>query len=79
MKDKEGVCYFLKSQLPTASGTADGQKVAVLRDTGCTRVVVRKNLVSPDQFIDKESTATLIDENTQRHPLAVINVDCPFF
>ena len=22
---------------------------------------------------------TLIDETTQRHPLAVINVDCPFF
>ena len=42
MNDKEGVCYFLKSRLPTATGTVDGQKVIVLRGTGCTWVVVRK-------------------------------------
>ena len=57
----------------------DGQKVVVLRDTGCTGVVVRKSLVSEDQLIGKESTVTLIHETTQRHPLAVIDVDCPFF
>ena len=27
---KEGACYFLKSRLPTAPGTVDGQKVVVL-------------------------------------------------
>ena len=25
-KDKEGVCYFLKSRLPTAQGTVNGKK-----------------------------------------------------
>ena len=65
--------------MPTAPGTDDGQKVVVLRDTGCTGLVVRRNLVSQDQLIGKESTVTLIDETTRRHPLAVINVDCPFF
>ena len=55
MKDRERVCYFLKSRLPTASGIVDGQKVVVLRDTGCTGVVVRKILVSQDQLIGKES------------------------
>ena len=40
---------------------------------------MRRNLVSQDQLIGKESTVTLIDETTQRHPLAVINVDCTFF
>ena len=25
-KDKEGVCYFLKSRLPTAQGTVNGEK-----------------------------------------------------
>ena len=34
-KVKEGVCYFLKSRLPTAEGTVNGRKVEVLRDTGC--------------------------------------------
>ena len=57
----------------------DGQKVVVLDDTACTGVVMRRNLVSQDQLIGKESTVTLIEEITQRHPLAVINVDCPFF
>ena len=39
-KDKEGVCYFLKSRLPTAQGTVNGKKVIALRDTGCTGCVV---------------------------------------
>ena len=36
-------------------------------------------LVSDDQLIGKESYVTLIDETTQRYPLAVTDVDCPFF
>ena len=76
---KEGVCYFLKSRLPTAEGTVNGRNVEVLRDTGCTCCTVKRSLVSDDQLIGKESYVTLIDENTQRYPLAVIDVDCPFF
>ena len=34
--DEEGVCYFLRSRLPTAQGTVNGKKVIALRDTGCT-------------------------------------------
>ena len=36
-------------------------------------------MVSDAQLIGKESYVTLIDETTQRYPLAVIDVDCPFF
>ena len=42
---KEGVCYFLKSRLPTAEGTVNGRKVEVLRDTGCTCCTVKRSLV----------------------------------
>ena len=76
---KEGVCYFLKSRLPTAEGTVNGRKVEVLRDTGCTCCTVKHSLVSDDQLIGNESYVTLIDETTQKYPLAVIDVDCPFF
>ena len=76
---KEGVCYFLKSRLPTAEGTVNGRKVEVLRDTGCTCCTVKRSLVSDDQLIGKESYVKLIDETTQKYPLAVIDVDCPFF
>ena len=78
-KDKEGVCYFLKSRLPTAQGTVNGKKVIALQDTGCTGCVIRRSLISDDQLIGKESDVTLIDGTTQRYPLAVIDVDCPFF
>ena len=78
-KIKEGVCYFLKSRLPTTEGTVNSRKVEVLRDTGCTCCTVKRSLVSDDQLIGKESYVTLIDETTQRYPLAVIDVDCPFF
>ena len=78
-KVKEGVCYFLKSRLPTAEGTVNSRKVEVLRDTGCTCCTVKRSMVSDDQLIGKESYVTLIDETTQRYPLAVIDVDCPFF
>ena len=36
-------------------------------------------MVSDDQLIGKESYVTLVDETTQTYPLAVIDVDCPFF
>ena len=78
-KVKEGVCYFLKSRLPTAEGTVNGRNIEVLRDTGCTCCTVKRSLISDDQLIGKESYVTLIDETTQRYPLAVIDVDCPFF
>ena len=78
-KVKEGVCYFLKSRLRTAEGTVNGRKVEVLRDTRCTCCTVKRSLVIDDQLIGTESYVTLIDETTQRYPLAVIDVDCPFF
>ena len=76
-KVKEGVCYFLR--LLTAERTVNGRKVEVLRDTGCTCCTVKRSLKSDDQLIGKESYVTLIDETTQRYPLAVIDADCPFF
>ena len=41
--DEEGVCYLLRSRLPTAQGTVNGKKVIALRDTGCTGCVVRRS------------------------------------
>ena len=42
-QDKEGACHFPRSRLPTAIGTVNGKEVRVLRDTGCTGVVVRRS------------------------------------
>ena len=50
-----------------------------MRDTGCTGCVIRSSLVSKDQLLGKASDVTLINETTQRYPLALIDIDCPFF
>ena len=56
----------------------DGKKVVVTRDKGCTGCVLRRNLVSDDQLLGKESDVTLIDETTWSYPLTMIDIDCPF-
>ena len=78
-QDKEGACHFPRSRLPTAVGTVNGKEVRVLRDTGCTGVIVKRNLVSENQFIGKECGVTLINDSQQKCPVARINIDCPFF
>ena len=50
-QDKEGACHFPRSRLPTAVGTVNGKEARVLRDTGCTVVIVKRNLVFENQFI----------------------------
>ena len=50
-KDSKGTCHFPRSRLPTAIGTVNGKEVRVLRDTGCTGVVVRRSLVSDGQIL----------------------------
>ena len=64
--------------MPTAQGTVNGKKVIPFRDTGCTGCVVRRSLVT-SELLGKESDVTLIDESTQRNPLAMVEIDCHFF
>ena len=76
-KDSKGTCFFPRSSLTTAVGTLNGKEVRVLRDTGCTGVVVRRSLVSDGQMLNKQSGVTLINNYKQRCPVAHINIDCP--
>ena len=78
-KDSKGTCHFPRSRLPTAVGTVNGKEVRVLRDTGCTGVVVRRSLVSDGQMLNKQSGVTLINKYNQRCPMARIIIDSPFF
>ena len=78
-QEKEGACHFPRSRLPTAVGTVNGKKVRMLKDTGCTGVIVKRNLVSENQFIGKECRVSLINDSQQKCPVARINIDCPFF
>ena len=76
--DSKGTCYFLKSRMPTMEGTVNGKEVRVLRDMGCTGVVVRRDLVSDEQMLGKELDVTLINESKLKYSVVRISSECPF-
>ena len=52
--------------------------VDVLRDTGCSGVAVKKDLVGEDQFTGDFNVMLLIDNIARKVPLARIYVDTPY-
>ena len=65
--------------LPTSEGMVNGGKVKVMRDTGCSSVVVKYSLVDSDQYTGKFKDCMLIDGTVRRFPTAVIVVDSEYF
>ncbi|MGW8288995.1 MAG: hypothetical protein ACWGNP_01865, partial [Candidatus Bathyarchaeia archaeon] len=65
-------------RMPTAQGTLGSTPVTVLRDTGCSTVVVRRSLISETDLTGKEELCVLIDGTVRRTPVAEINIDTPF-
>jgi len=62
-------------QMPVAVGTVEGKPVSVMRDTGCSTVVVRRSLVSDEKLTDQKE-----DDGAVCHaPAARIFVRTPYF
>ena len=60
-------------------GVVGGVTVDTLRDSGCTGVVVKSNLVKPEQFTEKVYLCVLIDGTVKKVPIAKVHIDTPFF
>ena len=65
--------------LPVCDGYVGGNKVRVLRDSRCSNVAVRRDLITANQLTGKEHFCLLIDGTIRQFPLAKISVDTPFF
>ena len=65
--------------MPVAEGSVEGKPVSVLRDTGCTTIVVRRSLVPDDLLTGQEKQCILIDGTVRYIPGAKINIQTPFF
>lgn len=65
--------------LPVTFGTMNGVNVKILRDSGSTLVVVRKNLVKGTQFNGETAKLIFANGETAMVPKAVIYLDCPLF
>ena len=65
--------------MPVAEGSVEGKPVSVLRDTGCTTIVVRRSLVPDDQLTGQEEQCILIDGTVRYIPVAKTYIQTPFF
>ena len=65
--------------MPVAEGRVGEIKIFVLRDTGCSGVVVRKCLIDTDQLTGVEQTCMLADGSKIKVPIAVASIDTRYF
>eukprot|EP00057_Strongylocentrotus_purpuratus_P000907 XP_001186509.2 PREDICTED: uncharacterized protein LOC754648 [Strongylocentrotus purpuratus] len=66
-------------EMPVSKGIVNGKLVDVLRDSGCTTVIVRQDLVLEEQFTGEQRTCLLIDRTIRTFQVATIELDTPFF
>lgn len=66
-------------RMPVLKGLVGKQKVSVLRDSGCSGVVVKQCLVKPSELTSREVTCILIDRSLRRTPIAIVRVGTPYF
>ena len=59
--------------------SAQCNKIVALRDTGCSSVVVRTELVQDAQFTGNTQTCLLIDRTIRKVPVAEMQVCSPYF
>jgi len=65
--------------MPVADGLLGKQPVRVLRDTGCSTVVVRRSLIPEENLPGQEERCVLIDGTVRRTPVAQVFIDTPHF
>jgi len=66
-------------RMPVAEASVEGKPVSVLRDTGCSTIVVRRSLVTDDKLTGQEERCILIDGTVRYTPVAEIFVETPFY
>ena len=68
----------VRSKMPVVKGRVGEKTVDVLKDTGRSGVVVKKDLVAQDQFTGDFNVMLLIDNTVREVPIARIYVDTPY-
>ena len=72
-------CQSLYSPaMPATSGFVEGKPVSVLRDTGCSGIVIRRSKVSDKNLTGKTQVCILADGSSITVPVASITVDTPY-
>ena len=64
--------------MPVVKGRVGEKPVDVLRDTGCSGIVVKRELVSEDQFTGDFNVMLLINNTARKVPIAKVDIDTPY-
>ena len=67
-----------RSKMPVVKGKIGDKTVDVLRDAGCSSVVVKKELVSEEQYTGDFNCMLLIYNTVRKVPIARITIDTPY-
>jgi len=68
----------VRSKMPVVKGRVGGKSVDVLRDTGCSEIVVKRDLVSEDQFTCEFNVMLLIYNTARKVPIAKLDINTPY-
>ncbi|KAK6166422.1 hypothetical protein SNE40_023117 [Patella caerulea] len=70
---------YRDSGMPVQVGWVGNHMVKVLRDTGCSGIVVRREFVPTGQYTGREQTCLLADGTRIKVPVACVFIDSPYF
>ena len=80
IKVLNGACVAeIKYNLPVLSSKVGDKKVEVLRETECSEVIIRRELVDETDFTGEMGHIMTVDRTIKRAPMAKVEVDTPFY
>ena len=68
---------FTENRMPVFDGRIFSKPCQVLRDTGCSGIVVKSDLVPEDALLDEYTTCSMADGSEVKARYAYINIDSP--
>ena len=68
----------LSNQMPTSIGMVGNKSVTVLRDTGCSGVIVKRELVAEEQLTGKVGYIMTVARTLLKAPFANIEINTPY-
>ena len=77
---RNGACLSNENRkcMPLATGKVGENEVEIIRGTGCSGIIVRRQLVKKDDFTGSMALVMAIDRTLKEAPIAVIKVDTPY-
>ena len=68
-----------EDSMPVLTGRVKAKSVSVLRDTGCSGVVIKRDLVTEDELTGRFGFMLLIDKTIRKIPIAKVFIEKSYF